>query len=76
MSETIKTFDRMIMAARLRELRTDKGIRQNQLAIDLGLSNASISYWENGKQEPTASALFKLAQYFEVSVDYLVGLTD
>ena len=76
MDKTNKTFDRMIMAERLRELRIEKGVGQNQLANDLQLSNASISYWENGKQEPTASALFKLAQYFGVSVDYLIALID
>ena len=61
---------------RLRELRLEKGIGQNKLASDLKLSNASISYWENGKQEPTASALHKLSLYFNVSVDYLLCLTD
>ena len=49
---------------------------QNKLAKDLALSNASISYWENGKQEPSASALFKLSAYFEVSVDYLIGTSE
>ena len=54
----------------------EKGIGQNKLARELGLSNASISYWENEKQEPTASALYKLASYFGVSCDYLLGLQE
>lgn len=58
----------------MRELRIERAIGQNRLARDLSLSNASISYWETGKQEPTASAIFKLAQYFDVSADYLLGL--
>ena len=57
-------------------LRRDKKIGQNELARILGLSNASISYWENSKQEPSASALFKLSQFFGVSIDYLLGLEN
>ena len=64
------------LAERLKELRMEKGIGQNRLAKELGLSNASISYWENGKQEPSASAIFKLANFFEVSADYLIGVKD
>ncbi|MDE7395029.1 MAG: helix-turn-helix domain-containing protein [Clostridiales bacterium] len=76
MQNNIKKFNRQVFADRLKELRTEKKIGQNQLAEELGLSNASISYWETGKQEPSASALFKLAQYFDVGLDYLLGLKD
>lgn len=69
-------YKRETIAERLKELRMEKGIGQNRLAKELGLSNASISYWENGKQEPSASAIFKLASFFEVSADYLIGLKD
>lgn len=69
-------FDIRVFAERLKDLRTEKGVGQNKLADDLHLSNASISYWENCKQEPSISVIFKLAQYFEVSADYLIGLTD
>ena len=69
-------FDRKVFAERLKELRTERGLGQNSLANMLGLSNASISYWETCKQEPTAGALFKLAAFFEVSTDYLLGLDD
>lgn len=60
----------------LKTLRQERKIGQNELAKQLELSNASISYWENGKQEPSASALFKLSQFFNVSVDYILGLED
>lgn len=69
-------FDRKVFAERLHSLRIEKNIGQNLLAKDLQLSNASISYWETGKQEPCAEAIFKLAKYFDVSADYLLGLTD
>ncbi len=72
----MREFDRNLFRERLKSLRTDKGIGQNLLAKELDLSNASISYWETGKQEPCAEAIFKLAQYFDVSSDYLLGLVD
>lgn len=69
-------FDIKKFAERLRELRLEAGIGQNKLSETLGLSNASISYWENCKQEPSASAIYKLAKYFNVSADYLLGISD
>ena len=69
-------FDMKAVGKRLLELRLEKGVSQNQMADDMQLSNASISYWENGKQEPTASAVYRLAAYFNVSSDYLVGLKE
>jgi transcriptional regulator with XRE-family HTH domain len=71
-----KSFDIKIFANRLKELRFENKLGQNQLANLLELSNASISYWENGKQEPSASAIYKLAKHFNVSADFLLGLED
>ncbi|MCL2674984.1 MAG: helix-turn-helix domain-containing protein [Firmicutes bacterium] len=72
----LKQYDARLVGERLKELRAEKGVGQNKLAADLCLSNASISYWETGKQEPSASAIFKLARYFGVSADYILGLTE
>lgn len=72
----MREYSSVIFGERLKELRQEKQLGQNKLSELLDLSNASISYWENGKQEPTASALFKLADFFNVSVDYLLGLED
>ncbi len=72
----MKEFDRSVFGERLKQLRKDAGIGQNQLAEQLQLSNASISYWETGKQSPTAEAVFRLAVFFGVSADYLLGLAD
>lgn len=66
----------MLFGERLKELRTEKNIGQNALAVALELSNASVSYWETGKQIPSAEVIFKLARFFDVSADYLLGLTD
>ena len=65
----ILDYDPSVFAENLKYLRKEKNIGQNELARLLNLSNASISYWENCKQEPTISALYKLAQFFEVSID-------
>lgn len=70
----MEQFDRALFGERLRALRTEKNIGQNALARALDLSNASISYWENGRQDPSAAALYKLALFFGVSADYLLGL--
>ena len=71
-----REFNLTLMSERLLSLRTERGIGQNELAKELHLSNASISYWENAKQIPSAEALFKLANFFDVSADYILGLKD
>lgn len=58
----------------LRELRTEKKLTQPQLAEKIGVSRAVISFWENGVYEPTASNIIKLAKFFDVSTDFLLGL--
>ena len=70
----MEPFNRQLFGERLKLLRTEKNVGQNQLAKDLDLSNASISYWETGKQLPTAEAIYKLALFFNVSADYLLGI--
>lgn len=59
---------------RLKELRLDKKISQKQLAEIVGTNNSSICDWECGRSEPNLEALKKIAIYFEVSADYLIGL--
>ena len=74
--EKLKKFDLVKMGERIRELRNERELGQNRLAEILDVSNASISYWENAKQEPSASAIFKMADFFGVTADYLLGLQD
>ena len=50
----MEQYDNKIFGERLKMLRAEKNIGQNLLAKELELSNASISYWETGKQMPTA----------------------
>lgn len=61
---------------RLKELRNEKGLSQKQIAKDLGYAQSTYCDWENGKIEPTASALIKIADYYGVCIDYLLGRQD
>lgn len=61
---------------RLRELREEKGISQKELGKLFNVAQNTISNWENGTREPDTKTLMKLAEFFECSVDYLVGRTD
>lgn len=64
------------MRKRLSELRKAKHLTQQLLAIDLGIDQSSISSYETGKYLPTVEVLAKYAEYFGVSTDYILGLTD
>lgn len=66
----------MVIADRIKELRTEKGISQEELAKATGLSSSSIARWELEQSEPTASAIIALAKYFNESADYLLGMKD
>ena len=66
----------MIFCERLRELRLEKGVGQVELAKALNVSKGIISLWENGLREPKLSNLITLAQFFEVTIDFLVGLDN
>ena len=60
----------------LKELREEKGLGQERLAKELSMSNGIISLWENGLREPGMTSLIILAEYFGVSIDFLVGRAD
>ena len=61
---------------RLKELRTKRHISQVKLAMDLSMNQNSISRYENGEREADYKTLMAFADYFGVSVDYLLGRTD
>ena len=61
---------------KIRNLREEKGLTQPELAKLVGVSNGTVSFWENGENEPKASYVRKLATVFEVTSDYLLGLED
>ena len=61
---------------RLKELRKSKGISQLKMAIDLNTNQNTISRYETGEREPGINELIKIADYFNVSIDYLLERTD
>ena len=61
---------------RLKELRKNKGISQLKLAMDLNMNQNSISRYESGKREADYKTLIAFADYFNVSIDYLLCRTD
>lgn len=65
-----------IFATRLRELRNEKNLSMKDLAKEINTSDAAISNWENDINEPKISYLIKLAKFFDVSTDFLLGLKD
>lgn len=58
---------------RLRKLREQRGISRRVLADFCQLSKSAIARYERGEQEPTAGAICRIADYFEVSTDYILG---
>ncbi|MBR3759514.1 MAG: helix-turn-helix transcriptional regulator [Ruminococcus sp.] len=61
---------------RLKELRKSRNITQQRLAIELNLNQNSISRYESGEREADYQTLIALADYFNVSIDYLLERTD
>ncbi len=61
---------------KVRTLRKEKKISIIELSKSIGYSKSIINYWENGKKEPTFSAIVSLCKFFDVSADYLLGLSD
>ena len=57
-------------------LREKTGKKRQETANALGISRASLEYYEKGKRKPDIEVLAKFADYFDVSADYLIGRTD
>ena len=63
-------------AMRLKELRKKKGLSQQRLAMELNVNQNTISRYESGEREADYKTLIMIADYFDVSIDYLLGRTD
>ena len=70
-NRTMKVF-----AERLIELRKERGLSQATVAKDLSVSLGIVCYWETNKSDPTAHNIAKIARYFNVTSDFLLGLSD
>ncbi len=64
------------MLANIKKLRLEKGVSQQKLADEIGMSQQSINKYENHDIEPDITTLKRIADYFETSIDYIVGHTD
>ena len=60
----------------LKRLRQEKGLTQAALSAHFGKSDSAVRMWEIGKAQPDLNTLIKLADYFNCSTDYLLGLSD
>ncbi len=69
-------IDMVNLATRLIELKEKNNVLQKDIAKSVGLSLRSYQRYEYGERNPTSDILIKLADYFDVSLDYLVGRTD
>ena len=63
-------------ADRLKKMRLKKNLNQIEVATAVGLSLRTYQRYEHGQRQPTVDALVALADYYDVSLDYLVGRTD
>ena len=60
----------------LKQLMKDNNVNQPKLSTDINVAQSAISAWLNGKKEPSINSLWLLADYFNVSIDELVGRKD
>lgn len=65
-----------LFGERLRKLRVKSGFSQQALSSELGISKAAMCYYENGQRVPDIDVLVRIADYFNVSADYLIGRSD
>ena len=66
----------IILGKRLKELREEKGLTQKQLAEQLNLNSVTYLHYEKAQREPPLAVLAQMALFFDVTTDYLLGLTD
>lgn len=65
-----------VFSKKLKELRLEKELSQRELAEILKTNNSSVCDWERERSQPDLETLVDIAKYFNVSTDYLLGLTD
>ena len=66
----------IILGKRLKELREEKGFTQKELAKKLNIHSVTYLHYEKEQREPPLTLLAEIAKFYDVSVDYLLGLTD
>ena len=64
------------LSKRLKQLRNEKNLTQTNIAKDFGIALRTYQYYERGQRKPDSEAIIKMCEYFQVSADYLLGLSD
>ena len=75
-SVVIDDYAQKCFMERIKELRHERDLFANELAECLGCSRSAISMYETGKRQPDLNILTKYSEFFDVTIDYLVGKTD
>ena len=65
-----------LLAERISSEMERKGINNTDLGLALGVSDVSVGYWRHGRRVPSLQQVVAMAQYFDVSADFLLGLSD
>ena len=76
MSSKRSVFMEILLGKRLKELREERGLTQKQLATLLNLNSVTYLHYEKSQREPPLAVLADIARFFEVSTDYLLGITN
>lgn len=66
----------MLFGERLRELRIDRDIKQDEIAQHLGITRQAYGKYESDERQPSYNTLIKIADYYNISLDYLLGRTN
>jgi len=64
------------LSTRLKQLRQEKHLKQEQVALLVGVTKSAVSAWELDMRQPSYEALIRLAELYRVSTDYLLGRTS
>lgn len=67
---------KIVVAQRIKDLMKGEKLTQVTLASAIGVGQSSVSDWLNAKSEPSIENLWKLSDYFDVTIDYLVGKSE
>ncbi|MGR9527654.1 helix-turn-helix domain-containing protein (plasmid) [Priestia megaterium] len=76
MQDKLSQGNRELTGKQLRELRIKNNFKQEDIGVKVGMSNTTIANYELGLRNPRKDTLYKLADLYNTSVDYLLGLTD
>ena len=57
----------------LKQIRKQKNLNQQKVALDLNISREALSHYENGKREPSLNLLMEMSKYFNVSINFLIS---